>query len=527
MSFLGLGILSWMTFLPVAGMVLVLLLPKENKNAVRWLTAIITGVQLLLSVFIYMNFNRGLAGINTQEGFQFIEKASWIDIKSVAWFGRVHIDYFLGIDGISVLMVILTALVSFVATFASWGIEKSVKGYFALFLLLDAGMMGVFVSLDFFLFYVFWEIMLLPMYFLIGVWGGPRREYAAIKFFLYTFAGSVLMLIALIALYFATGTKLGAQSFDMVSMMGGHFSDLTINLLGMSFSFEKFFFVMLFIGFAIKVPIFPFHTWLPHAHVQAPTAVSVILAGVLLKMGTYGYLRISYPMFPQAAHYFADAIAWLGLINIIYGALCAMAQTDVKKLIAYSSVSHMGFVMIGIAAMTTEGMNGAVLQMFNHGLSTSMMFLLVGILYERSHHRWIVTPEGKKGFGGLYTQMPQYSIIFIIGLFASLGLPGLSGFISEALVFIGVYTIYPTIAFCALLGLIFGAAYLLWMFKRMFFGEVIESNKEYHDVNGREIFYMAPLCLLVIAFGLYPSPVLDMMKASVGKLVIDLAKFAS
>ena len=509
------GLLNWILWLPFMGMVAVLFFPKKSVDAVRWFSVGLTFITFVLCLLLYKNFDQSIAGMQPQFAV------------AIPWIAQFNIFYKLGIDGISLPMVLINGLLFFICALSSFDVKKQVKGYYALLLMLQGSVFGVFLSLDFFLFYVFWEGMLLPMFFLIGIWGGENREYAAIKFFLYTFAGSVLMLIAIIALYFATGTKLGGQTFDMMTMMGGHFTDLTINIFGMNFSFEKFFFVMLFIGFAIKVPVFPFHTWLPHAHVQAPTAVSVILAGVLLKMGTYGYLRISYPMFPQAAHYFSYAIAVLGLINIIYGALCAMAQTDVKKLIAYSSVSHMGFVMIGIAAMTTEGMNGAVLQMFNHGLSTSMMFLLVGILYERSHHRWIVTPEGKKGFGGLYTQMPKYSIIFIIGLFASLGLPGLSGFISEALIFIGVYTPYPTIAFLALIGLIFGAAYLLWMFKRMFFGEVIESNKAYTDINGREIFYMIPLCILVIVFGIFPSPVLDMMKASVGKLVVDLAKFAN
>jgi NADH-quinone oxidoreductase subunit M len=271
--------------------------------------------------------------------------------------------------------------------------------------------------------------------------------------------------------------------------------------------------------------VFPFHTWLPHAHVQAPTAVSVILAGVLLKMGTYGFLRIAFPIFPGASVHFADAIAWLGLINVIYGAFCAMAQTDVKKLVAYSSVSHMGFVMLGLAAMTVTGMNGAVLQMFNHGTSTAMMFLLIGILYERSHHRWIVRPDGSKGFGGLYTQLPKFTIIFIIAMFASMGLPGLSGFISEALIFLGIYEKYTTITVLALIGLLLGAAYLLWMFKRMFFGDVIEECKSYTDMNAREIAFMVPLCVAVVVFGIYPSPVLNVMRASVGKLVSMLATY--
>jgi NADH-quinone oxidoreductase subunit M len=327
----------------------------------------------------------------------------------------------------------------------------------------------------------------------------------------------------MIALYYVSGK--GDQSFDLIALAGGQFKDLTLSVFGTEFSFSKLFFIFLFIGFAIKVPVFPFHTWLPHAHVQAPTAVSVILAGVLLKMGTYGFLRIAYPIFPSASIHFADAIAWLGLINILYGAFCAMAQTDVKKLIAYSSVSHMGFVMLGLAAMTTAGMNGAVLQMFNHGTSTAMMFLLVGILYERSHHRWIIRPDGTRGFGGLYTQLPKFTIIFIIAMFASMGLPGLSGFISEALIFLGIYKKFTTITVIAVLGLIIGAAYLLWMFKRMFFGEVVEDNKQYWDVNAREIGYMLPLVAAVMVFGVYPAPILNIMKASVGKLVTMLSTF--
>jgi NADH-quinone oxidoreductase subunit M len=368
--------------------------------------------------------------------------------------------------------------------------------------------------------------MLLPMFFLIGLWGGEKREYAAVKFFLYTFFGSILMLVGMVGLYYTAGDQLGSEVFNIMSLAGGKFTNIDISMFGYQVPFNKLFFVFMFVGFAIKVPIFPFHTWLPWAHVQAPTAVSVILAGVLLKMGTYGFLRISFPIFPAATVYFADSIAILGLVNIIYGALCAMAQTDVKKLIAYSSVSHMGFVMMGLAAMTTEGMNGGVLQMFNHGMSTAMMFLLVGILYERSHHRWIVKPDGSKGYGGLYTQLPKYSIIFIIGMFASLGLPGLAGFISEALVFLGIYNRYTTLTVLAVFGLLIGAAYLLWMFQRMFFGEVLEECKSYSDVNARELLYMTPLCIMVIVFGIWPSPILNMMKGTVGKLVVELAKYS-
>jgi NADH-quinone oxidoreductase subunit M len=445
-------------------------------------------------------------------------------IVKVPWIKYFNIFYSLGVDGISLPMILLTGLLFFICILSSWTIEKATKGYFILLLMLQSSVFGVFMALDFFLFYVYWEVMLLPMFFLIGIWGGENKEYAAIKFFLYTFFGSILMLVGIIALYYATG--MGIDSFNILALQGGKFTNLTIDLFGYNISFEHLFFWAMFIGFAIKVPIFPFHTWLPHAHVQAPTAVSVILAGVLLKMGTYGFLRIAFPIFPVAAVSYSTFIAVLGLISVLYGAFCAMAQKDVKRLVAYSSVSHMGFVMLGLSAMTIAGMNGAVLQMFNHGTSTAMMFLLIGVLYERSHHRWIVRPDGTKGFGGLSTQMPVYTVIFIIAMFASLGLPGLSGFISEALIFLGIFEKFTTITVLAVLGLLIGAAYLLWMYKRMFFGKVEDSVKDYKDMNGREIFYMIPLCVCVIVFGIFPMPVLNIMKSSVGSLVELLAKFS-
>ena len=527
MQILGLGILSWITFLPVLGMIVILLLPKENKNAMRWTAVLFTALQLLLAFVIFMKFNRGLAGINTLEGFQFVEKAKWIDIKSASWFGRVSIDYFLGIDGISVLMVILTTIISFVAVFASWGIEKSVKGYMALLLLLDTGMMGVFVSMDFFLFYVFWEVMLLPMYFLIGIWGGPRREYASIKFFLYTLFGSVLMLLAMLALYFsvtvidpATGEKL--HTFNMLAMMNSANFEPGSILYGVGTWARYVAFIGLFIGFAIKVPIFPFHTWLPDAHVEAPTAISVILAGVLLKMGAYGILRISIPIFPDAAVHYQIPLAILGGINIVYGALCAMAQDDFKKLIAYSSISHMGIVILGISALNTQGMVGGVMQMFNHGTITAMLFLIVGVLYDRAHTR------GLNEFGGLMNQMPKYSGIMMIAFFAALGLPGLSGFISESFVFLGAFqsTAIRTITIISTLGIVLTAAYMLWTLQRLFLGTLPDKWKNLTDINGRELFTLVPLAVIVIFLGIYPAPMINLMSSSVNALVDIVNKSA-
>ena len=507
------SILNWILWMPMIGVLGVLLLPNSREKEIRWWSLINTVITFAITIYLYCAFDNSVSGM--QEMFT---------VKS-PWIPQFNIFYHLGVDGISLPMIILTALLCVLCIMSSWKINKKVKAYFALFLFLQTSVFGVFLSLDFFLFYVFWEVMLIPMFFLIGIWGGENREYAAVKFFLYTFFGSILMLVGMVALYYASGKNI--DSFNILALQGGHFVDNQITIFGMNLSFAKLFFWFMFIGFAIKVPIFPFHTWLPHAHVQAPTAISVILAGVLLKMGTYGFLRIAYPIFPQTAVDSSTIIAWLGLINVIYGALCAMAQSDIKKLIAYSSVSHMGFVMLGLAAMTSQGMNGAVLQMFNHGTSTAMMFLLVGILYERSHHRWIVRPDGSKGLGGLYTQLPRYTIVFIIAMFASMGLPGLSGFISEALIFLGIYKKFTTITVLALFGLLLGAAYLLWMFKRMFFGDTIEECKGYTDMNTREVIYMLPLCILVIVFGIYPSPVLNIMKASVGNLVGLLKNFGA
>ena len=522
LKFLNIGILSWITFLPILGMIAVLFMPKENKSLVRWTSLGVTVAQLIMAGLIYFSFNPNLNGVNDLASMQFVEKLPWININSVSWFGRVQIEYFVGIDGLSVPMIILTALISFVAILASWNIEKSVKGYFALFLLLDTGMMGVFVSLDFFLFYVFWEIMLLPMYFLIGVWGGPRREYAAIKFFIYTLFGSVLMLLAMLALYFsvaipdvATGEKI--HTFNMLAMMNPeNFIDGSL-LSGVGTYWRYVAYIALFIGFAIKVPIFPFHTWLPDAHVEAPTAISVILAGVLLKMGTYGLIRISIPIFPDAAMYYLYPLAFVGFINIIYGALCAMAQKDFKKLIAYSSVSHMGIVLLGMSAMNTQGMMGAIFQMFNHGVITAMLFLIVGVIYDRTHTR------GLDDFGGLMNQMPKYSAVMMIAFFAALGLPGLSGFISEAFSFLGAFETFRWIAIASTIGIVLTAGYMLWTLQRVFLGTLPDKWKNLPDINGRELTALVPLAIIVIALGIYPAPILNLMNTSVNYF-IELVK---
>src|SRR3972149_1703001 len=507
-------ILSWITLLPILGMVIILFIPKNQEKIIKGLTLLVTGVQVILSIFIITNFDYLKGGVFDASSFQFIEKFRWIDIEGFSWIGRVKIDYYLGIDGLSVPLVLLTAIITFIATLSSFSINKSVKGYFAMFLLLDTGMMGVFVALDFFLFYIFWELMLLPMYFLIGVWGGPGPGHAAIKVFLYTLFFSVLMLLAILALYFTSEP----HTFDMTVLIAqsGKYGTQPLAIWPFNqwgWGFQHVVWMALFIGFAIKIPAFPFHTWLPDAHVEAPTAISVILAGVLLKMGTYGILRINYPMLPAAT---ADLAYWflgaLGAWNIIYGALCAMAQSDLKKLVAYSSVSHMGYVMLGMASFTTQGINGAVLQMFNHGTITGMLFLLVGVIYDRAHHREI------EGFGGLAAIMPVYTGVTALAFFASMGLPGLSGFISEVLVLLGTWQRYPVLTILGASGVVLTAGYLLWTIQRVFLGPPNEKYLKLPEINGLELFTLVPLGVIVIIVGVYPSVVLDLLRSSLDQI---------
>jgi NADH-quinone oxidoreductase subunit M len=488
------NLLTFITFTPLLGALAILLMPRPSKEALRTVTAAATFVPFALACWLWVQYDP------STPGYQFVERVPWI--------GSLGVEYYMGIDGLSVPMVWLTTLLLFLATFASWNIEKGVKGYMILLLLLEVGINGVFCSLDFFLFYVFWEVMLLPMYFLIGIWGGPRREYAAIKFFLYTLAGSVLMLLAIVALYLA-GRELLATPFSIPELSALIASgELTgDNLIGggmlFGWPFLKWIFVFLFIGFAIKVPVPPFHTWLPDAHVEAPTPISVILAGILLKLGCYGILRFNLGMFPNVAPDFAYAGAILGLFAIIYGAFVAMAQTDFKRLVAYSSVSHMGYVLMGAAAFTSSGLNGAAMQMFTHGTSSALLFLIVGVAYDRAHHREI------EGFGGLATVAPVYTGITTLGFFAALGLPGMSGFVSEVLVLIGTWQKYPIIASLAVIGIVVTAAFLLWTLQRVFLGPLNERYKEFPDATGREIFTMAPLAFLGVLLGVVPMLLLD------------------
>jgi len=491
-----------MTFIPLIGIVAVLLLKKEAVGAIRWTASLFSFIPFVLSIYLlwlYIDANGAGALFNMQNaapGFMFEPR------HPIQWFPQVNVYYFMGADGLSVPMLFLTGLLSFVSIIASFGIKDRVKEYFAWFLLLEVGMMGVFAALDFFLFYIFWEIMLVPMYFLIGVWGGPRREYAAIKFFLYTLFGSVFMLIGILALYFATG------SLNMLELIRQN------NVYG--HLFQMWAFPAFFVAFAIKVPVWPFHTWLPDAHVEAPTAVSVILAGILLKMGTYGMLRVCLPMFPEAAVAYSVPIAILGLIGIIYGALVSMAQKDLKKLVAYSSVSHMGYCLLGIAALTERGIGGCLFQMFSHGVITGALFLLVGVLYDRAHTREIAA------FGGLGAKLPVYTGIFTLFGMASLGLPGMSGFVSEFMVFVGSYEsifVSKWIVILAVLGVVLTAGYILRMIQKMFLGQFNARWEGLTEINGREIFTVAPLAILTLIVGIFPQTLNAFLSGTVNNLV--------
>lgn len=520
------SILSLLIFLPVVGALVMLIvsllinrgiIPKQDKNIYKYIALVATGVQLFFAIILYMNFDSTLSVTESPFTVQF------------DWIPSFNIEYYIGVDGLSMPMIILAALLSFLCVIISWNVEKHVLGYFSLFLLLDAGMMGVFMSLDFFLFYVFWEVMLLPMYFLIGMWGGPQRHYAAIKFFLYTLFGSVFMLLAMLALYFYTP---GENSFNLIYLIT-QAPQIDASLWGIDMRFLIW--IALFIGFAIKVPVFPFHTWLPLAHVEAPTAISVILAGVLLKMGTYGFLRISYPLLPEEAANFSFMMALLGVINIIWGAINAIAQIDLKKMIAYSSVSHMGYVLLGMSGIVgTEsagaqaGMNGAVMQMFNHGTITAMLFTLVGVLYDQAHHRWIIYPSdykdpelaGKPGFGGLASKMPIFNGFIVLAFFAGLGLPALSGFISEAMCFIGGFGSFTVLTMIGTLGILLNAIYFLRAYQTVFLGPFNEKYSDLKDMSMRDLGIIIPLAFLTLLFGVYPQPLLDIIRHSMTKIIL-------
>jgi len=498
-------ILSIMLFLPAVGIIIIALMNNDRQAKLIRATATLFAILVFAaSLLVLLQFNWHLPGIQLQE------KTPWIN--------TLNINYYLGVDGLSVPLVLLTTLLSLLSIIYSWRIQERIKEYMIFFLLLEVGMLGVFCSLDFFLFYIFWEVSLVPMYFIIGIWGGPRRQYAAIKFFIYTLIGSLAMLLAILGLYFASSP----HTFDMIALARQN----PVAGAGLK---AALIFWGLFLGFAIKVPMFPFHTWLPDAHVEAPTAGSVILAGVLLKMGTYGFIRVSLPILPDTCRQFAIWIAILALISIIYGALVAMAQNDLKKMIAYSSVNHMGYVMLGVAAAVVfvrpdasaasllasrvTALNGAVLQMFAHGIITGALFFLVGVIYDRAHIREI------DGFGGLAKQMPVYAGIMMLACFASLGLPGLIGFVAEFMVFLGAFGSFKLITGLAVLGVVITAAYFLWTIQRIFLGELNPQWAALPDMDAGELIATVPLAAIMLIFGLYPDPIVRIINTATSALV--------
>jgi NADH-quinone oxidoreductase subunit M len=541
------NVLSWATFFPLVGAAIIVVLlgvksftgisKRAADDTARWIALLFSGLSFIAAIAAWRMYDP------TASGVQMVHHFTWIK--------AFNIEYFLGVDGLSISMVLLSGLISFIATIASmpwWSGAKDaemagmnddghddphhpkhfsvrmVPGYMVMLLLLQTGMMGTFVSLDMFLFYVFWEVMLLPMYFLIGIWGGPRKEYAAIKFFLYTLAGSVLMLLAIIGLYYnsapamlADGVMSSGHTFNLVELAkqgaAGQFKSAA-PILG--FEFAKIVFIGLFIGFAIKIPMFPFHTWLPDAHVEAPTPVSVILAGVLLKMGIYGILRFNYGILPDATAWAAGAIAVFGVINIVYAAFVCLAQKDLKKLIAYSSVSHMGFSLLGMAAMTPAGISGAVLNLFTHGIISPMLFLIVGVIYDRAHHREI------EKFGGLAQELPEYTAIMGLAFFASLGLPGLAGFVSEFMVFSGAFPVFTTYTIISAMSVIITAAYYLWAIHRMFLGKLNPAYAGYPDLNWRERIALYPLAVIAIVLGFYPQAILGVINGTLHALIQNI-----
>ncbi len=491
------SILSAIILVPAGSALLIMLLPERRREVVQPLGLVLSLLPIPLAGVLFVNFERG-----TSE-FQFVENLVWIEELGVAW----H----LGVDGISLLLVVLTTILVPIALAASTTISERVRLFTAMMLLLEAGLIGVFLSLELFLFFVFFEVILVPMAFIIGIWGGENRVYAAVKFFIYTAFGSALLLAAIIALAFIHRDQFGVLSFSYLDMLA----------LDLSGTTQAWLFGAFALAFAIKVPIFPLHTWLPDAHVEAPTGGSVLLAGVLLKMGTYGFLRFNLPLFPKATIDFIPLMAVLAVIGIIYGALVAIVQSDLKKLVAYSSVSHLGFIILGIFALTSQGLQGGVVQMINHGLTTGALFLLVGMLYERTHTKQIAD------FGGLARVMPILAGVFLFIAFASIGLPGLNGFVGEFLILIGSYATLPAYAIVAAGGVILAAIYLLWAYERVFTGELVNpQHEDLKDLSLRETLIFVPLVALIIVLGVYPKIALDVIEPST-EAVLDRIEAAT
>jgi len=484
-------LLSLILLVPLVGAIILLFVDRRRDDTIRWIANIVASLGFLVSLPLWFWYD------SANPDWQFVERAPWIP--------SIGAEYFLGVDGFSSLLVLLTTLMGMIAILSSWtAITERVKEYYIFLLVLQTGMIGAFITLDFLLFFLFWEVMLVPMYFLIGIWGSDRRLYSAIKFFLYTLVGSVVMLLGILAVYFYQYSVTGVYTFDVTQF----------HELNMPVDLQWWVFLAFFLGFAVKVPMFPFHTWLPDAHTDAPTAGSVILAAVLLKMGTYGFIRFSLPILPDATVSFVPLIAGLSIVGIIYGALVALSQSDWKRLVAYSSVSHMGLVMLGMFALTPVGITGSIVQQINHGISTGALFLIVGIVYERRHTREI------SEYGGLSKTMPVFAAVFLIMTMSSIGLPTLNGFIGEILILQGIFVVNKWWAAVAATGIVLGAAYMLWLYQRTMFGTIDNpKNEGLADLNMRELATFVPLIILAVWIGLYPSPFLRRLETSVERVM--------
>ena len=490
-------LLTLILFLPLVGMLALFLIPEGNPRLIRLFANITSAVVFAVSLCLIPVFQLNAPG------FQFVERATWIP--------SIGAQYLIGIDGISLALILLSTLISFLAILSSWkSVPERAKLYYAMILLLETGVIGVFVSLDLFLFYIFWDLVLIPMYFIIGIFGGPRRSYAAIKFFLYTLLGSLFLLLGILALYFRYGQATGTYTFELAKL----------TQLSLPLHIEQWIFWAFFIGFAVKVPMVPLHTWLPDAHVEAPTAGSVLLASLMLKMGTYGFIRFSLPLFPKASASAAvmNTMGTLSLIAIIYGALICLTQRDWKKLVAYSSVSHMGFCTLGIFALNLNGITGSVILQISHGITTGLLFFLVGFIYDRRHTREIAD------FGGLAQVMPIFATVFAITAFSSAGLPLLSGFIGEFTILSGAFAVSRVWALVGVLGVILAAAYLLWLYQRTMFGPVkYDANRALRDLSPRERFVVFPLIILTFAIGIYPTPLFNLVRPAASRIVQQLS----
>lgn len=523
------NILSYIFLLPLLVAFAMLFVKQEQSSVIRRLALAATTVQFALSIILLVQFDKE-SSISTWSGaFQFVEKADWITMK-LGSIGQFNVDYFIGVDGISIPLVALASLVLLIGVISSWKITEKAKGFFILYLILSSSIIGCFIALDFFLFYLCFEFMLLPMFFLIGIWGGKRRSYASIKFFLYTILGSLFILIVMIGLYLSVVDG-GANTFNLVSMMDGFYDAGTIldpasRELIFGYSARAVAFIFILIGFGIKLPLVPVHTWLPDAHVEAPTAISVVLAGLLLKVGAYGFFRIAYGIFPDIAVEYSSMIAILGVVSILYGGMNALAQSDLKRMVAYSSVSHMGFVLVGLAAVSTEGASGALFHMISHGLISPALFIIAGVIYDRTNNREM------EHFSGLASKMPTYTVFVVIFFFAGLGLPGLSGFVGELLILIGAFkasALSLWIGILATLGIAISAGYFLWTIQRMFFGKYFVREKTWDsnmiDLTAREKFMLIPLAILVLLLGIYPRLILDYSNETINFFIQHVSNF--